>query len=83
MNKTQLDKDFQKIVNDFCERQNMIPEQIGNKAGYFNRAKIHDVFTLGVGTISDKVKNRMVDVMQTIEPEMIVNTVTYVLPTAS
>ena len=72
-----LEQDFRDIVFKFCERQNMTPEQVGNKVGYTNRDKIHTFFSLKQGTLTGKVKNRFVQFMQTKEPDLIVRTIAY------
>jgi hypothetical protein len=76
---TTLDQDFRKIVLDFCKRNNMTPEQIGNKAGYTNRDRITDCFTYKKAMINAKTQNRFVDVMRTIEPNFMVQVVCFEL----
>ncbi len=77
MSKPTLDQDFRNIVNAFCERNNMKPEQIGNQIGYKNRQRISDCFVFKKSMINAKTQARFVEYMQTIEPDLIVRTVAY------
>ena len=63
-----LDKQFREVVNGFCKRNNMTPEQLGHKSEYFNRNKIDDVFNNEIGMIGFTVANRFVKAMKKIEP---------------
>ncbi len=68
MKKTDLFNAFRMATLEFCERNNMTPEQVGHKAGYYNRDRIDNVFNNKIGKLAFPVTDRFIDVMKKIEP---------------